>query len=1005
MRKIKFILFPLVLLFAVAFTGTLIRANTPETVNVALTSVFDGENTVSQGTVSRAYGSKFSFDSNVESGLPQDYTFAYWVVNGAVRPDLPIDHEFTITTQLELVAVFSPVDKHTVLFMDSNGKLLKTAFVANQGTASDDGITLPSKPSYTVKTGEAKWNAPLTDITSDTVFILQYEKDATDLLTLVVNNGTGDSEEYEYNEVVTAVADAPVGGLYFSHWEENGKKVSSQSEYSFTMLTNREITAVYSETEPTDLPFVSISDDLQLRDWYRSYLGHFYVPAGYTYVEHGILLSRGEGSITFASPNVTVKQSNKFNAQTNEYLMSVPMGSHAIARAYLVVKQGETVSTFYSDNIVTHDITLQVEYLDFEAQTKGSYDAAPITVNDKDWILSDTVIGTSDSDRKVGAKSARIRDGFISSGFVFVNGIESIRFQYAKYGSDADSELLVQYAYAWDDENWMTVQDDDTDLVINVNSTNIQNVEVLLEIYAPIYVRLIKTGTARVNVDSLIINYSNYVDDVDPIISVTPVYASIMVGESYDNSLVGVSAIDNIDGILTSNITFEVRDEENDLVEEPGDFSTLPAGEYTIVYSVTDSNLNTGTNTRTLEIIEEIIEYENSETFSNFAGTASYTSGSFVGDDEVIVWHYTNARGDVALNGKAVMLQNNTAANLTATIAGGISNFTILYTKAFTTNAAVELYINDLLIATSDISTVASTPLVFTVNDIDIEGEFTITLKTTGGQLLLDDLQWDSYGINTGYNPVISGAINTTIVQGDSFDPLSDVSASDFEDGDLTSEITYTVKDSSETVVETPGNFSGLAAGEYTITYSVEDSDGNIATKSITLTIQEETSELTETLIYETGFESSEGFSAGTTYNNTTINYQGPADKRWGFYYGTPSTTGSITGSQSAQMRFYTANPDRLGYAVMVFELNGVTKVTFKALNTSGNNVAVSYSTDGGTTFGNSQTFTLGTSAADFTYTISETGINSVRVKFTLVPGTTNGSRVTIDDVKIYGMR
>lgn len=360
MRKIKFILFPLVLLFAVAFTGTLIRANTPETVNVALTSVFDGENTVSQGTVSRAYGSKFSFDSNVESGLPQDYTFAYWVVNGAVRPDLPIDHEFTITTQLELVAVFSPVDKHTVLFMDSNGKLLKTAFVANQGTASDDGITLPSKPGYTVKTGEAKWNAPLTDITSDTVFILQYEKDATDLLTLVVNNGTGDSEEYEYNEVVTAVADAPVGGLYFSHWEENGKKVSSQSEYSFTMLTNREITAVYSETEPTDLPFVSISDDLSLRAGYRSYLGQFYVPDGYDYIEHGIITTKGSGTITFETSNVNIIQSNKFFASTKEYLMSFTMESHSSARAYLIVKQGEAISIVYSDLVAFNEIPLTV---------------------------------------------------------------------------------------------------------------------------------------------------------------------------------------------------------------------------------------------------------------------------------------------------------------------------------------------------------------------------------------------------------------------------------------------------------------------------------------------------------------------------------------------------------------------------------------------------------------------------------------------------------------------
>src|SRR5690606_1061877 len=62
-----------------------------------------------------------------------------------------------------------------------------------------------------------------------------------------------------------------------------------------------------------------------------------------------------------------------------------------------------------------------------------------------------------------------------------------------------------------------------------------------------------------------------------------------------------------------------------------------------------------------------------------------------------------------------------------------------------------------------------------------------------------------------------------------------------------------------------------------------------------------------ETLIYETGFESSEGFAASTTYNNTTVLMSGPSGEEWGTYYGTPSTTSPITGGQSMQMRWYTS--------------------------------------------------------------------------------------------------
>ena len=158
--------------------------------------------------------------------------------------------------------------------------------------------------------------------------------------------------------------------------------------------------------------------------------------------------------------------------------------------------------------------------------------------------------------------------------------------------------------------------------------------------------------------------------------------------------------------------------------------------------------------------------------------------------------------------------------------------------------------------------------------------------------------------------------------------------------------------------------------------------------------------------IYTVGFESAEEFTASTAYNNTAEKEDGPEGEKWYTYYGTPSTTGPISGSQSMQMRFYTANPDRLGYTYNDFDWPFVTKVTFKALGTNGNNVTVFYSTDGGLSYVGGQLFTLSTSASDFTFNISSTAeYENVRIKFQLTPpaSPSNGSRVTIDDVKVYG--
>lgn len=167
-------------------------------------------------------------------------------------------------------------------------------------------------------------------------------------------------------------------------------------------------------------------------------------------------------------------------------------------------------------------------------------------------------------------------------------------------------------------------------------------------------------------------------------------------------------------------------------------------------------------------------------------------------------------------------------------------------------------------------------------------------------------------------------------------------------------------------------------------------------------------SEKTEQVVYTTGFESGEGFTASTTYNNATAVAFGPAGSQWKTVYGTASTTSALTGSQSMQMRWYTSAASTLGYTYTDFDIANVTKVEFTAKNSNNMKVAVSYSTDAGATWQNAQTFDLTSSKATYTYTVSATGVSNVRLRFDVVlPATapTSTSRVYIDDVKVSGMK
>ena len=149
-------------------------------------------------------------------------------------------------------------------------------------------------------------------------------------------------------------------------------------------------------------------------------------------------------------------------------------------------------------------------------------------------------------------------------------------------------------------------------------------------------------------------------------------------------------------------------------------------------------------------------------------------------------------------------------------------------------------------------------------------------------------------------------------------------------------------------------------------------------------------------------FDQSETFTAGTTYNNTTVAYRGPVEQQWGFYYGTPSTTGPVSGLQSAQMRWYSTAPDNKGYVFSNFDITNVHSISFKSSNTSTINVQVSVSTDGGVTWINQEIFVLTSTPATYTYVVAAGLINeNIRVKFEIVFTTTpaNLARLYIDDV------
>jgi hypothetical protein len=395
MKKIIVILaFILAIAFAVKLNTYAYTNETDITVNI--TATYDTGNVV-QTPVVADYGTKVSFNGSVT--VAEGYTFAYWVVNGTVREDLAFANEFTITGTLNLVAVFHPVGKWAVLFMDTNGKLLKTQYVNNAADADDSGITWPTKLGYTIS--ETKWDGVLTNITENKVFLLQYTLASAATFNLIVNGG--DAVSYAYNTAVTINADVDDGGgNVFSHWIEDGVVVSRDLEYTFTMLKNRTFTAVYQAVADANTPEVTISDDFALRTGYQTYMGQLYVPQTYELIEYGFLISNDYSDLSFDTPDVTIVQSNDMKATSNEFVTSFPTGSNVSIRSYLVTKVGGSLVTSYSREIN------QVEVINngFETDNLDSWNTYNIWKNESvmmAWqdarVVNDTYFGSNPYDR------------------------------------------------------------------------------------------------------------------------------------------------------------------------------------------------------------------------------------------------------------------------------------------------------------------------------------------------------------------------------------------------------------------------------------------------------------------------------------------------------------------------------------------------------------------------------------------------------------------------------
>ncbi|MGL6187033.1 MAG: immunoglobulin-like domain-containing protein [Clostridium chrysemydis] len=302
--------------------------------------------------------------------------------------------------------------------------------------------------------------------------------------------------------------------------------------------------------------------------------------------------------------------------------------------------------------------------------------------------------------------------------------------------------------------------------------------------------------------------------------------------------LEGVTANDKEDGDITKNIK---------VIENTVD--TSKAGTYKVVYEVTDSK--GAKSTKTISVVvrsndkpiiagADNISLKEGESFDPMAGvTAKDTEdGDLTKDIKVsgevntkkpgsyeITYEVTDSDGNKTIVKRIVTINPKWSEINSIPTINGAKNKTLKISDKFNPLEGVTANDKEDGDITKNIKVIENTVDTSKAGTYKVVYEVTDSkgAKTTKTIIVI---------VRSNDKPIIAGADNISLKEGESFHPMAGVTAKDTEDGDLTKDI----KVSGEVNTKKPGS--------YEITYEVTDSDGNKTTVKRIVTVNPKWSEI-----------------------------------------------------------------------------------------------------------------------------------------------------------------
>ena len=285
-----------ILLFIIMSIGILqIQGNiTPDS---SFKADFGDENVIFSDVLDNlSFGQRIFFDIPAYDESLYDLIY---ISNNNYVLDMSLYDAYTVTSKQHITLHFAPKDYYLVLFTSEAGYIYDQELVLKNGYITQTPVVTDVKPNYQLVSGDTYFytkegRSSNEVVNNHAIYVATYEKILDNTLSitssnLTITNTSRESDIY-FNDVLLITAPLQVDTLYFNYiYNDSNEIMSYHHNFYLTATHDMTLTAHYSEIIIDSLPFVYLSDQIDIGLNQVAFSAQFFDDTPSDVIEYGFI--------------------------------------------------------------------------------------------------------------------------------------------------------------------------------------------------------------------------------------------------------------------------------------------------------------------------------------------------------------------------------------------------------------------------------------------------------------------------------------------------------------------------------------------------------------------------------------------------------------------------------------------------------------------------------------------------------------------------------------------